>query len=553
MADTFDSPVMFGGLLGQPDASADSGSNWGGLLGGPRDDLIAPIIGQQALKGARTNALLNLGAGLLANSGYSRMPVSTGQALAAGLQGAQQAYSGSLDSSLKGAQLAQQLRLSQFDFMRRKMLMDAAQGALARRGLAPGASGTGVTPAPSGGASAPVAGVPGMPPSSVGAIPTASTAGGALPPPGAAAASAAGGAGMFDRDTADAFTLMDPEHQAGYQAMYERDNPSMMIGPDGRPYNPRDPAILGQSFNAIPQGMVRMPNGSVRNAAGFLQSQYEQEVGKAAAEHSQDLVQVVVPGKGTMTVPRSALGVTMGVGPNGQPQLSLGNPGGFMSAEDPASQKEREGDVSTFLGAKKDAMDKAAAATEALPQLDNIDQLIHSVKPQYGDTARYEVGRVLDSLGMLKGDSSQWVTNAKQYQQAQRQQVLSSLKTLFPGRISNMEMNSAMASMGNIDDPMQAVLMANDIKRVAAARQQARSDFLQNYDGPRGKFEQSWQNSAEGKKSLYDYPQMWKHLPMMRGKEGTPAAGQTFVKTPNGNIYPAQANQFGEPVPVEAQ
>jgi hypothetical protein len=195
-------------------------------------------------------------------------------------------------------------------------------------------------------------------------------------------------------------------------------------------------------------------------------------------------------------------------------------------------------------------MTKSQAATDSLAQLNNLDQLIHTVKPQYGSSAAYEVGRVLDSAGLLKGPESQWVANAKAYQQAQRTQVLSSLKSTFPGRISNMEMNAASAAMGNIDDPMQAVLYANDVKRVQQRRLQDYSTFLQNYDGPRGKYEQAWENSDAGKKSLYDYPEMWKHLPVLRGKQGTPAAGKTFVKTPTGTIYPVQLNSFGEPEPA---
>jgi hypothetical protein len=299
--------------------------------------------------------------------------------------------------------------------------------------------------------------------------------------------------------------------------------------------------------------MVRGANGVVSLAPGFAGSQYALDANKALAEHNQDLINVTIPGKGTFPMPRSMLSPTLTVGPNGQPQLQLGAGGGFgnvMTTEDPASLAERTADVNSFEAAKKDAMTKSQAATDSLAQLNNLDQLIHTVKPQYGSSAAYEVGRVLDSAGLLKGPESQWVANAKAYQQAQRTQVLSSLKSTFPGRISNMEMNAASAAMGNIDDPMQAVLYANDVKRVQQRRLQDYSTFLQNYGGPRGKYEQAWENSDAGKKSLYDYPEMWKHLPVLRGKQGTPAAGKMFVKTPSGTIYPVQVNSFGEPEPV---
>lgn len=547
MADTFDNPMMFGGLLGQPDASADQGVTMGSLLGGPRDSLISPIIGAGALKGARMNALLNLGVGMLANSGYSRVPISTGQALAAGLQSAQQAYGSSLDNSLKGALTAQQLRMQQFGMARQQALLRMAQQFAG--GGAPAAPGAGAAPADTGA-------LPGM------MLPSGQGGPQQPPPPAAAAAAAAGAPGAapharFGPDALTAFTMMDPEHAAGWQNIYSAQNPELTTLPDGTVVNARDPRLAGTIHAALPPGMVRLPDGSVTNAPGFAESQYMLDANKAAAEHSQDLVPTVVPGVGTVMRPRgsipgmSSLPMGLSVGPNGQPQLSMGGAGGALTAEDPAALDERKGDVAAFLKAKDDAMTKASAATESLGQLDDIDRLIHAVKPQYGDTARYDIGRMLDSAGLLKGDASQWVQNAKQFAQAQRVQVLSGLRQQFASRVSNFEMKAAESSLGNLDDPMNAVLYANDVKRVLAQRQQAKSDFLQNYSGPRGKYEQAWENSQQGKQSLYDYPEMWKHLPVLKGKDGTPAAGKTFVKTPSGTIYPVQVNQYGEPVPAD--
>lgn len=527
-------------------------SDWGGLLGGPRDDLIAPLVGEQGMAGARRNALLNFGAGLLSQSGYSRMPVSTGQALAAGIQGAQGAYAGSLDQSMKGALQMQQLKSAQFDLARRQMLQRAAasllgggapqQGQDAPQGAAGGASPGQAGPGPGMGAmgsgGAPGMGAPGMPPHSLGE---------SMPQPAAAAAAA----GNFSRQAADAMTLLDPEHQAGYQAMYERNNPALQMGPDGRLYNARDPAAAQQNYAALPQGMVRDAQGNVSLAPGFAASQSQLDMQKAYAEHSQDLVPQVIPGQGTVMVPRSALGIGVGVGPDGKPRLALGGSG--LSQEDPALLKEREGDVATFLAAKSDALTKAQAAGESLQQLDNLDGLIHQAAPQMGRSAQYEVGRALAAAGMLSKDGAANIDAIKQFQQQQQNATLSGLRSTFGARISNMDLMAAQKTLGNVDDPMNAVLMANDIKRVTAQRQQAYADFLQGYDGPRGAYEKAWRESPDGQKSLYDYPEMWKHLPVQRGKAGTPVEGQTFVKTPKGSIYPVQLNQYGEPAPIEGQ
>lgn len=539
---------MIGGGQSADDGEAASARpSLGQLMGGPRDSIVEPIVGKEGLKAARMQGLLALGASLLQSSGYSRMPISTGQALGAGIAAMQQGYANSLDTSLKGALTAQDIQSKQLSRQRQLMLLRMASGIM---GDQPGGGeGAPATPGPGAapmGAPAPGAAAPGPM--------TAGMSSNDLPPPAAAAVAAADP--QFSKRRAMGMQLLDPEHATAYQNIYNMANPELQALPDGTVVNMRDQSLRGTNHAALPPGMIRTPDGLVINAPGFAAAQATLQMNAAAAEHSQDLVDVVVPGRGTVKVPRASLGMQVTVGPNGQPTLSLsGGPqgGAFMSAEDPAALKEREGNVGAFLAAKKEAGEKATAAQDALAQLDNIDGLIKAAKPGFGQTAQYEAGRVLDSLGVLKGDASKWVDNAKQFQMQQKQQVLTSLKSLFPGRISNMEMNSTLTTMGNLDDPMNAVLMANDIKRVAAQRMMERSDFLQGYGGDRGKYETSWRNSANGQKSLYDYPQMWKHLPVVTGKQGTPVAGQKFVKTPGGNIYRVELDADGYPVPAGGQ
>lgn len=535
----------------------------GNLFGGAQNQALQPIVGQQGIDAAGRNSLLSLGAGLLAAGGPHPYRHSVGQDIAAGIQAGQQGYTNSLDSSLKSALTAQQLRMQMLGFQRQQALMQALMNRFGGGGSGGPAAAPQITPpvggvppqgsAMGGAATAPPGGAPAGPVSTVGVGAPGGAGGLPQPPAPAAAAAASAATSKFSPDDASLFSALDPEHAQAYKNIYDIQNPELLTLPDGTVVNPRDAGLLGTNHAALPPGMVRGANGTVSLAPGFAGSQYALDANKALAEHSQDLVNVTIPGKGTFPVPRSMLSPTLTVGLNGQPQLQLGAGGGFgnvMTTEDPASLAERTADVNSFEAAKKDAMTKSQAATDSLAQLNNLDQLIHTVKPQYGSSAAYEVGRVLDSAGLLKGPESQWVANAKAYQQAQRTQVLSSLKSTFPGRISNMEMNAASAAMGNIDDPMQAVLYANDVKRVQQRRLQDYSTFLQNYSGPRGKYEQAWESSDAGKKSLYDYPEMWKHLPLLRGKQGTPAAGKAFVRTPTGTIYPVQVNSFGEPEPV---
>lgn len=539
------------------DTEADTGRKLdiGSLLGGARDDLMEPVIGKEGIKGARMAALLQAGAAMLAASGYSRTPVSGGQALAAGLQAAQQGYGQSLNSALESAQGIQKLKQGQLAMRRQQILQQAAQGIL----------GGGGAPAPDG-APAPAQELPmgaqqaGMPAPAAGAVAAGAPGGGpapsmdgtaaGMPPPAAAAVAGSPQTPGFGKREAMAMTLLDPEHAAAYENLYQMSNPELKQLADGTIVNMRDPSLAGQSRPALDPGMVRDASGNVQLAPGYAQARSQLDMQKAFADKSQDLVDVVIPGQGTMRVPRAALGVGLTMGANGQPVATLGGPNGFMSAEDPARLKEREGNVATFLKAREEASNASQQAGQELMSLDNVAQLLKQAKPGLGQTARYHLGRVLAQTGLADKDQSKWVDAAAAFQSAQKTQALSVLKSTFGGNPTEGERAILLDSLGNLDAPQEAVQMRLDVQRVAAGRKQAYADFLQNYDGDRAKFEQSWRRSEEGSKKLFDYPEMWKHLPVQRGKAGTPAAGKTFVVTPDKHIFPVQVGPDGVPRPI---
>jgi hypothetical protein len=273
------------------DSTASSGGDWtsriGGLLGGPRDDQLAPIIGKEGLSNARTNALLNLGLGMMAASGWRPGPRATlGQVFAQGMGQAQQAYQGSLDASLKGAVTAQQLQAARLQMAQRLYAFRALQDAFPDATGSPlpaGApmSATPSTPAATPGLPAPItaAGNGPVPAPSTAAAPiTAPQTAGApvgapqaatAPMPTAAAATPTAAAPMADDRTAKLRKLLlvsgvlDPQNARGLAAAIEPSLPEYKQLDDGTIVNMKDPSIANTFHGKLMDGNATLGPGGV--------------------------------------------------------------------------------------------------------------------------------------------------------------------------------------------------------------------------------------------------------------------------------------------------
>lgn len=543
-------------------SSDDSNVDIGGLLGGPRDSIIEPIVGQQALHDARQNALLNFGAAMLRNSGPSRMPVTFASALGGAVQDAQQAYQGTLDNSLKSSQQAAQLRMAQLGYDRQRMLMQIA-GSLARGQVgSPGAQqpmsgGFGGGGAGVAGNSAPgMAAAGGFGAGSVGA----GGGGAGMTPVGATQAAQSGGSAPgMSGGLLNALTLLDPEHQAAYQNIYERQNPMSIVAPDGTVINPRDQANVGTQHGKLPDGMIRNPDGSIGWAPGYLPAQGQSDLQHQIIGMTGDTVPVVdnnpkSPTFGqTQQIPKlQALG--LGMGANGQLQLNLGG-NGYTSAVSPAQAAEAKGDVDQFLKQRQAAVDSAAAATASLRMYQQLNDLLPQISSGAGSAGQVEVMNVLDKAGLLGPAGSDKLAAMRNFQQTLNQAALSSVKSIFPQRVSNYETQSVLKTFSNIDDPKKAIQFRLDSLQAAQQAMQERANFFQNYDGPRGKAEQEYEQSAAGKKSLGDYPQMWRNFPIDQPKAGSAAAqaGVVRVHIPGGRTVFAVPDGNGGYAPYQGQ
>ena len=323
----------------------------------------------------------------------------------------------------------------------------------------------------------------------------------------------------------------------------------------------------GRNFAPTPLGTVRNAQGEIAFEPGGLETQYALEAAKAQAQHSQDLVDVYVGPDdprvqaglmqpGPYKVPRSmaqGLQPSLTIGANGKPQIAL--PTGVRTGMDPLQQKEAEGDLAAFQEARKDALAKAEGAPQELQRLQFQAELAKQARLGPGSQAQQAVSQLLGSLGILSKPGQDQLAALREYERSRDADLAANLKKLVPGgRVLTGELHLLQGSMGNIDDPIQAITFMNDARRAAIEQQQEFANFIQNYAGPKGKYLQAWQQTPEGQKGIYDRPYMWKYLPpshFMVGKPGTPIAGQTVVRTPSGNLYPVTKTPDGEYVPIE--
>lgn len=546
------------------DFGGDSdGVDIGGLLGGPRDSIIEPIVGKQALHDARQNALLNFGASMMRNSGPSRMPVTIASALGSATQDAQQAYQATLDSSLKSSQQAAQLRMAQLGYDRQRMLMQilaghyqgGAGGAMTGAGPS-GAAGTGGGAGVAGNSSPGIAGAGGAGFGSVGA----GGGGAGMQPVGATNAAQSGGQpNRWSNEEIDALSGLDPEHQAAYQNMWERSNPALAQGANGELYNPRDLSNIGRNLGKLQDGMIQNPDGSVAWKPGYLPAQAQSGLQDQIIKMTGDTVPVVDNNPNSKTfgqvqqVPKlQALGLT--VGANGQPQLAL-NGGGYVSSVSPAAEAEAKGDVDQFLKQRQTAVDSASAATASLRQYQQLNDLLPQISSGAGTAGQVELMNAMDKIGLLGPAGSDKLQAMKNFQQGLNQAALSTVKSIFPQRVSNYETQSVLKTFSTIEDPKKAIQFRLDSMQAAAQAMQERANFFQDYTGPRGKAEQEYERSEVGKKSLGDYPAMWRNFPMDQAKPGSAAAqaGVVRIHIPGGRTVFAVPDGNGGYAPYQGQ
>ena len=273
-------------------------SRLGGLLGGPSESQLAPIVGADTFTNARSNGLLNLGIGMLQAGGPQNHKVSLGQAIGQGLSSAQQGYNDTLNTGLKSAQLAQSIAASRFSMQQKLLMMreglkllNGQSGQADAQANTPDATPANVqtSPVPMGQPQAtPIGG--GMPPQSPGMGAGAPPSGSPMPMPQQAPAgpqaaptqapqqaapmqppASTQGSGI-DPAAIKRFMMfsgiVDPTNARGMAAALAPSLPNMSVAPDGSVIDLHDTRNLGQFHGKLADGMATLQNGVVTPRPG---------------------------------------------------------------------------------------------------------------------------------------------------------------------------------------------------------------------------------------------------------------------------------------------
>jgi hypothetical protein len=589
-----------------PQASTDWFSKIGGVLGGPRDDTVAPIIGQEGLQNARNNALLNFGIGMLNAAGWHPHKVTLGQAFAEGAQGAQGAYQNSLDNSIKSASSAQALQMGRLQMGQRLALIQAAAPILARiraatGGATPGAQpdmaanpfAQGATPGAAGGAGAmPVpaaaagAGAAGMP------SPMSAQGGGAAAAPIAAPLAQRAQLTSALKDYQMLGGLLDAPNARGVAAAFAPSIPEYKQLDDGTIVDMHDPSVNGSFHGKLFDGKaVLTPNG-VQLRPGVVDAERQlADIGaRSKAQYDYSVHGMTPGGVPYVTTPVGAPGAAnqpppiptlpgLGGGapaaggaapmPNGPAPGSAPAPaaGGAPAA---APQDLPPGAVQTGMSPVADALNKgggealqkeivssSTAAKDAPMQLQVLarnDQLLRQTGANAGAPAALAVGKYLQSIGVLSAKDSTNIDKIQELYNNEANAVMGQLKATFPGRITNADLQFAIQTMAGKGQSATAARVLNGINAAKVLNAQEYQKFVSNYAqqakaglaDPNG-LTSAWIAHEQQQPSIWETPMLLNSgaLTTKQNKQGA-----TLVNIPGRGWLPVTRTQSGMLAPA---
>jgi hypothetical protein len=571
-------------------------SKIGGVLGGPRDDTVAPIIGQEGLQNARNNALLNFGIGMLNAAGWHPHKVTLGQAFAEGAQGAQGAYQNSLDNSIKSASSAQALQMGRLQMMRQLALMRAAQAAnpdafqgVTLPGATPGAQ-AGTVPNPfTQGATPGAAGGAGAMPSPVAA---AGAGAAAMPSPMSAQGAALAAAPVAANDAAtkaqrlrnylQTVGFLDAGNARGVAAAFAPSLPEYKQLDDGTIVNLHDDSINGSFHGKLFDGKaVLTPNGvQLRPGVAETEAKLADIAARSRAQYDYSVHGMTPNGVPYVTTPVGAPAAAGGGQPPPLPTIPGGVAGGggagaaapMPSGPVPAAAPQGlpSGAVQTGMAPAADALAKgggealqkeivasSSAAKDAPMQLQVLarnDQLLRQTGANAGAPAALAIGKYLQSAGILSPKDSTNIDKIQELYNNEANAVMGQLKATFPGRITNADLQFAIQTMAGKGQSATAARVLNGINAAKVLNAQEYQKFVSNYaqEAAAGRADPNGLTSAWIAHEQ-QAPSIWE-TPMLLNSGAlttkTNSKGATFVQIPGRGWLPVSRTQSGMLTPA---
>lgn len=147
--------------------------------------------------------------------------------------------------------------------------------------------------------------------------------------------------------------------------------------------------------------------------------------------------------------------------------------------------------------------------------------------------AKTAITSFLNASGVTGDNAKQYLTSASSMRQGLNTLASQSVSEL-PGAISNFEIGFAQNRFGTITDPKESNKYAIALMQEADARKKQFYEFVSNPKNASPDVVQKWENSPQGKKSLFEAPALRQYLPTKLIDKG-PDKGKKAYILPNGD------------------
>jgi hypothetical protein len=146
--------------------------------------------------------------------------------------------------------------------------------------------------------------------------------------------------------------------------------------------------------------------------------------------------------------------------------------------------------------------------------------------------AKTAITSFLTASGVTGDNAKQYLTSASSMRQGLNTLASQSVSEL-PGAISNFEIGFAQNRFGTITDPKESNKYAIALMQEADARKKQFYEFVSNPKNASPDVIQRWENSPQGRKSLFESPSLRKYLPQVPVASG-PDKGKIAYQMPDG-------------------
>ena len=282
-------------------------------------------------------------------------------------------------------------------------------------------------------------------------------------------------------------------------------------------------APLGTFVPKLPEGMTPTygPQGQVTGAGmlpGVVRGQAELAGSVTGAQEGAragfDLVDVKLPDGSTVKVTRAQAA-----------QMARG--GSPLTANQSPAVVAQQGGYEPIL---KDAYTGYTTANARKATLEQLSSLAANLDTNKFTAAKAELTGYLNALGVTGPQAQQFLANVQTFRQGLNSLAAANFKDMT-GAISNFDVQFTLSRQPQLTDTKESNQFNLDVLRATDKRRQEFYRFVQQNPTPDVLLR--WEQSDQGKKSIYEDPLLRRYLPTAEVKSGA-QKGKTAYQLPDG-------------------